>query len=132
MLGDATALRLPRIALTELAAVADQHQQRNAIELRARHDPVHRRKEAMVLHQHRGLHAGEVRPSRDADAFLLLREADEGHRRILFRHANEVHEPRLRKRGDDPHADGLEALVDQFRGGCGYWHLAEIAQATYS
>ena len=101
MLGDAAAFGLPRIALAELAAMADQHQQRNAIELRARDDAVDRREKAVVLHQHRGLDAGEMRARRDADAFLFLREADEGHVGIVFRHADEMHEPRLGQRGHE-------------------------------
>ena len=48
------ALGLPRIALAERSALADQHEQRNPVQLRARDDAVDRREKAVVLHQHRG------------------------------------------------------------------------------
>ena len=87
---------------------ADQHQQRNPIELRARDDAVHRGEKAVVLHQHRRLHAGQVRARRDADAFLLLRQAHERHLRIVLGHPDEMHQPRLRQRRHDAHAGVLE------------------------
>ena len=113
ILGDAAALGLPGVALAELAAIADQHQQRNAVELRARDDAVDRREEAVVLHQHRRLDAGQVRAGRDADALFLLGQADQGHLRIVLGHADQVDEPRLGQRRQQPDAARLQRVVDE-------------------
>ena len=115
--GDPATLGLPRVALAELSAMTDQHQQWNAIELRAGHDAVHRREKSVVLHQHRRLHSGEVRARRDADALLFFGESNERHFRIVLGHSNQMHEPRFGERRDDAHSDVFERLVDQFGAG---------------
>ena len=101
------------IALAEVAAMADQHQQRDAVQLRARDDAVDRGEEAVVLHQHRRLAAGEVRAGRDADPFLFLGEPDERHLRIVLGHPDEVDQPGLRQRRDEPDPARLEGVVDE-------------------
>ena len=73
-----SALGLPRVALAHLTAIADEHEQGDAVELGQRHDAVDGGQQAVVLHQHGGLLARQVRPSGDADAFLFLVEADQG------------------------------------------------------
>ena len=95
ILGHAAAFGLPRIALAEFAPMADEHQERNAIELRTGDNPVDRREEAVVLHQHGRPRPGQVRAGRDTHALFFLRQPDENHVRIVLSHADEVHEPRL-------------------------------------
>ena len=51
-LGDAAALGLPRIALAKVSTMADQHEQRNAVELGEGDNAVDAGQEPMVLHQH--------------------------------------------------------------------------------
>jgi hypothetical protein len=111
----APAFRLPRIALAELTAIADEHQQRDLVQLRARDDAVDRGEESVVLHQHRGLRAGQMGAGRDPDAFFFLRKANERHLRIVFRHPNQVHEPRLGQRRHQPDAARLQGVVDHSR-----------------
>ena len=69
--------------------------------------------EAVVLHQHRRLHAGEVRARRDADAFLFLRQPHQDHLGIVFGQADQVHEPRLRQRRHQANAARLQRVVDE-------------------
>src|SRR5215475_10815299 len=130
MYGHAAAFSLPWIPLTEFTAVADEHQERNPIELRAADDAIDGREKAVVLHQHGRLDAGEVRARRDADAFLLLGEANERHLLVLLRHSNEVDEPCLRQRRNDPHAGVLETLVNQLRIGLRDRHQSWLRLAT--
>ena len=113
MLRHAAAFRLPRIPLTEVAAMTDQHQQRDAIQLGARDDPVDRGEEAVVLHQHRRFAAGEVRAGRDADPFLFLGEPHQDHPRIVLGHSNEVDQPRFWQGRDEPDPAPPEGVVDQ-------------------
>ena len=112
-LGHAAALGLPGVALAEVAAIADQHQQRDPVELRQRDDAVDCREEAVVLHQHRGLDAGQVRAGGDADRLLFLGEAHQRHIRVVVGHADEVHQPGLRQGRNDLHVARLEGVVDQ-------------------
>ena len=67
---------------------------------------------AVVLHQHRRLDAGQVRARRDADPFFFLREANQRHLGIVFRHPNQMHQPGFRQRRHEPDARGLERVVD--------------------
>ena len=109
------ALGLPGILLPEAATVRDQHQQRNLVEERNAHDAVDRLEEAMVLHQHRRLHAGEVRASRHADALFLLGQPDQRHLGILVGHSDQVHQPGFGQSADHPDTHTLDGVVDQLR-----------------
>ena len=70
--GDDAAARVPRVRLAPVAAQRDQHAERNAVELRQRHDAVDRREKPVVLHQQDVRLAGEVRAGGDADRLLFL------------------------------------------------------------
>src|ERR1051325_3493943 len=76
-LSDMASLRLPRIGLAEAAAIADEHEQRDAIEKCERDNAVDGGKESVVLHEHGGTCAREVRAGRDADAFFFFGQAHE-------------------------------------------------------
>ena len=65
----------------------------------------------MVLHEKRGTPAREVYPGGDADALLLLRQSDEGHVGVFVGEPDEMKEPRLRQRRDDPHTGGSQRLI---------------------
>src|ERR1051326_8714899 len=71
-LSDMASLRLPGIGLAEAAAIADEHEQRNAIEKGKRNDAVDGGEESVVLHEHGGVSAGEVGAGRDANPFFFL------------------------------------------------------------
>ena len=71
--------------------------------------------EAVVLHQHRRLHAGQVRAHRDADAFFFLGQPDERDVRVVVGQPDQVHEPRLGQRRHQPDAAGLERIEDDLR-----------------
>ena len=66
--------------------------------------------------------AGEVRAGRNADAFLLLRQAHELHLGVLLGHADQVDEPGLGQRRHEADADVLEAVVDELGAQNGNWH----------
>ena len=71
--------------------------------IRKRDDAVHRRKEAVVLHEQDVPFAGEVRARRDADRLFFFRDLDQRDVGILFRLLQQQSEPGLgqrRERGD--------------------------------
>src|SRR5437667_9634661 len=60
-LGDVAALRLPGIALAKRAAIGDEHQQRDFVEMREGDYAVDGGEKSMSLDEHGGLDAGKVR-----------------------------------------------------------------------
>jgi len=116
--GHCAALGLPGVALAERAAIADQHQQGHAVQLRARHDAIDRRQKAVVLHQHRRPDASQVRAHRDTDAFFLLCEPHQRDVGVVVCEPDQVDEPGLRQRGYQSHAVGLQRVEDELGVGC--------------
>ena len=100
------------IALAHVAAVADEHQQWNFVEQCQRDDRVDGCEEAMVLHQQRGIDTCEMRSGGDADRLLFLGDAYQRDVGVVIGHADEVHQPGLRKSGNDLHIAGFEGIVD--------------------
>ena len=113
ILGDGAAFRLPRVALAELASITDEHQQRDAIQLSARHDGVDRCEKPMVLHQQRRLHTGEMGASRDPDALFFFRESNERHVGVVLSETDQMDEPGLRQRRHQTDAACLERIENE-------------------
>jgi hypothetical protein len=65
------------VELAELAALADQHQQRDLVRDRQRAEDVGGVAEAAVLHQQRAMLAAQVGASEDADPFLFTGRAED-------------------------------------------------------
>ena len=63
-----------------------------------------------------------MRARGNADAFFFLGEADEDHFRILFGHADQVHQPGFGKRRAQADAAAFERSVDDTRIGLGDRH----------
>ena len=68
--------------------------------------------EAVVLHQHGRLHAGQVRAHGNADAFFFLGQPHERDVRIVVGEPDQVHEPGFRQRRDQAHAAVLQGVED--------------------
>ena len=76
----------------------------------------------MVLHQHGGLHAGEMSARRYADALFFFGKPHERHGRIFVGQANEVNEPSLRESRYEADAALFQGRVDDFGVCRGYGH----------
>jgi hypothetical protein len=113
ILGHGSAFGLPRIAFAELAAVTDQHEEWNAVQLRTRDDAVDRCEKPVILHEHCRLHAGQVRAGRNADALLLFGEAHENRVRVFVGKPHQMHQPGFRQRRDEADTAGFERVVNQ-------------------
>lgn len=114
-LGDVASLSLPRVALAKGAAIADEHQERNFVEMGEGDDAVDGGEEAVVLHEHGGFDAGEMRAGGEANAFFFLGETDESHLWIVFSDVDQVDEPGFRKSGKQLDAARFERAVDELR-----------------
>src|SRR4051812_42553479 len=112
--GDDASAGVPRVRLAPVAAVCDEHAERDVIELRERDDAVHRAEEAVVLHEEDMWYAGEVRSGCDTDRFFLLRHLDQRHVRLFLDALEKETEPRLGQCRHGPNAGGLDALEDGF------------------
>src|SRR5262249_36949164 len=62
-------------------------------------------------------HAGEMRACRNSHTLFLFGEPHQGHRRIFFCHANQMHQPGLRQRRNQRDAALLECVVNHARTG---------------
>ena len=122
--GHDPAARVPRIRLAPVAAERDQHAERNAVELRERHDPIDRGEKPVVLHQQHVPLAGEVGARGDADGFLFLGHLNQRDVGVLLGLLQEEPEPCLRQRRERRDARGLDALEDGLRVLVGNRHRA--------
>ena len=82
--GVPAAFGLPGVALPEVAAVADEEQQRDPVEHGARQHGVQRGEEPVVLHERRRSGPGEVGAHGDPDGLVLLGDFDHAHPGVGF------------------------------------------------
>jgi hypothetical protein len=98
-----------------VATKRNQHAQRNPVQHRERHDAVHRRKEAVVLHEEHMALAREVRTRGDTDGLFFLGHLNQPDVGILLGQLQQKPEPRLGQRRQRRDASILDALKDDLR-----------------